>query len=625
MRRIPHAIHLLLAMGVLIGARQSGANGPTTATVNWPTVTNDPSGSRYSPLTQINRDNVTRLQVAWTYRTGDAGEGTTIECTPLVIDGVMYVTTVKTKLVALDAATGKELWKYNLYLDPPPPGKPYIRASGGVNRGVAYWSDGQPDGQRRILLGLADGRLISIDTKSGTPDPAFGKNGTLDLRKDIERDISKLPYGPTSAPLVFENLVYVGCSNSESQPSAPGDVRAFDVRTGKQAWRFHTVPRPGEFGHDTWHADQWKERGGANPWGGFTLDAQRGILFCGTGSVTPDFFGRDRKGTNLFGNCVLALDARTGKRLWHFQTTHHDLWDHDNPCPPLLATITFNGQPRDVVAQVTKTGYCFILDRLTGEPIHGVKEIPAPPSDVPGEEAHPTQPVPLKPPPLARQKFTEEDATDISEESRKYVIDKLKTMRHGGAYEPPSVRGTVTIPGFHGGATWSGASVDPATGLLYVNINEAPYISSLKERNGEYHLTGYGYFRDDKGYPAIKPPWGLLYAIDLAKGEFAWRVLLGEHPALTKKGIPQTGTESFGGTIVTAGGLVFIGGTMDEKFHAFDKSTGKLLWQTQLEAGGYATPSTYMASGKQYVVIAAGGGGKLRTKSGDSFVAFALP
>jgi quinoprotein glucose dehydrogenase len=289
-------------LGVVISARAEQAG-------EWPNVGNDKGGMRYSTLTGINKQNVKDLVVAWTYHTGDAGQGTTIECTPLVVDGAMYVTTVKTQVVALDAASGKQIWKYDPYAGP---AKPWIRASGGVNRGVAYWSDGAAGGQRRVILGAADGRIISLDASSGLPDPSFADNGTLDLRKGIDRDLSKLPYGPTSAPAVFENLVIVGCSNSETQPSAPGDIRAFDVRTGKEVWRFHTVPHPGEFGNETWQGEEWKDRGGANPWGGFTVDAQNGILFCGTGSVTPDFFGRDRKGTNLFGNCVLALDIRTG-------------------------------------------------------------------------------------------------------------------------------------------------------------------------------------------------------------------------------------------------------------------------------------------------------------------------
>jgi quinoprotein glucose dehydrogenase len=609
-------LRFLLTAVALCGNAVLAQNG------DWPNVGNDKGGMRYSTLDQINRENVTKLQVAWTYKTGDAGEGTTIECTPLVVDGVMYITTVRTKVVALDAITGNEIWKFDPYAGP---SKNWIRASGGVNRGLAHWSDGKPGGQRRILVGLSDGRLISLDAQTGLPDTRFGDSGTVDLRKGIERDISKLPYGPTSAPAVFENLVIIGCSNGEGQPAAPGDPRAFDVLTGKEVWRFHTVPRPGEAFHETWQGDSWKERGGANPWGGFTVDAENAIVFFGTGSVASDFYGKDRKGTNLYGNCTVALDARTGKRLWHFQTVHHDLWDHDIPCPPVVCTVKHNGEEIPAVAQVTKTAHCWVFHRRTGRPLFGVKEVSAPPSDVEGEEASLTQPAPLKPPPLSRRSFTEADATNISHEANAYVLKKLKEYRHGGEHEPPSTRGTVTIPGFHGGATWSGASFDPASNYLYVNSNDAPYISTLKKSGENYHLAGYGYFKDEQGYPAIKPPWGLLTAINLNTGEFAWQVPLGEFPELTAKGIPQTGTENFGGTIVTAGGLVFIGGSKDEKFHAFDKATGKLLWQYKLPAGGYATPCTYAVNGKQYVCIAAGGGGKQRTKSSDVFVTFALP
>ncbi len=606
-----------------LGGQSSGAAAPSSSpNVDWPNVGNDKGGTRYASLDQINRQNVKDLRVAWIYHTGDAGDKTTIECTPLVVDGVMYVTTVRTRVVALNAATGRPIWEFDPYAGPQ---RKWIRASGGVNRGVGWWSDGKPDGQRRILVGLADGRLISLDARSGKLNPAFGEGGIVDLRTGIERDISKLNYGPTSAPAVFENLVIVGCSNDEGMPSAPGDPRAFDVRTGKEVWRFHTIPRPGEFAGDTWKGDSWKDRGGANPWGGFTIDDKRGIIFFGTGSAASDFLGIDREGPNLFANCTLALDARTGRRLWHFQTLHHDLWDHDNPCPPVVVSVKHDGRRIDAVAQVTKTGYCFLFDLQTGEPLFGVKEVPAPPSDIPGEQASPTQPVPLKPPPFARQRVTDEDVTDRSPAARAGVLDRLRKLRHGESHIPPSIEGTALAPGFHGGATWSGASFDPTTGYLYVNSNEAPCVVTLAKDGERYRFGGYAYFYDAEGYPAIKPPWGTLNAIDLNTGEFAWRVTLGEFPELAARGIPQTGTENFGGTIVTAGGLVFIGGTKDEKFHAFDKTTGKLLWEHKLDAGGYATPCTYAAAGKQYVVIAAGGGGKPRTRPGDAFVAFALP
>jgi quinoprotein glucose dehydrogenase len=611
--------------GVAAALSASAALAARGDNLDWPNPGNDKAGTRYSTADQINRDNVKQLAVAWTYNTGDAGTGTTIECTPLVIDGVMYVTTVKTKVVALDAATGKELWKFDPYADS---GREYMKASGGVNRGVAFWSDGKPGGERRVILGASDGRVISLDAKTGRPDASFGENGELDLRAGLAGEADGRSYGPTSPPMVFENLVIVGCSTNETTPAAPGDPRAFDVRTGKEVWRFHVIPRDGEFGRDTWPAggEPWKGRGGANPWGGFTLDTETGVLFCGTGSATSDFSGIDRKGANLFANCVLALDARTGKRIWHIQTTRHDLWDHDNPCPPVLATIKQDGTERRVVAQVTKTGFCWVLDRQTGEPVFGMTEVPAAKSDIPGEHAHPTQPQPLKPPPLSKLVFTKDEVTDRTPEARQFVLEKLDVLNHGLQYMPPSERGTVIIPGFHGGATWSGASLDPTRGWLFVNTNNTPYVMQLVQRiKGRYDPAGYQYLLDQDGYPAIKPPWGLLTAIDLNTGDFAWQVPLGEFPELAAKGLRGTGTESFGGTIVTAGGLVFIGGSKDEKFHAFDSSTGELLWEYQLAAGGYATPCTYVVNGKQYVTIAAGGGGKQRTRSGDAFVTFALP
>ncbi|MGH9847025.1 MAG: pyrroloquinoline quinone-dependent dehydrogenase, partial [Blastocatellia bacterium] len=570
---------------------------------------------------------------------------TPIQCTPIVINGVMYLTTAKSKVVALDAATGKEIWKYDPYADYAP-AKIY-HAGGGVNRGVAYWASPTPRLARsgsalqgnsgkieRILMATSDGRLLSLDARTGKPDPAFGRNGAVDLREGMDRDLTGLTYGATAPPAIFEDMAIVGFSVGEGpQPSAPGDVRAFDVRTGRQLWRFHTVPRPGEVGHDTWVGDGWRNRGGANPWSGVNVDSKRGWVFVATGSAAFDFYGGDRHGDNLFANCVIALDARTGKRLWHYQIVKHDVWDYDNPAPPMLVTVLqnggHNGKRVDAVAQVTKIGYVYLLDRVTGKPLFGVVEKQVPASDIPGEKLATTQVLPAKPPALVPQAFTEEMATDISKEAREYVLARLKTLRHGAIFTPQTLTGTVVLPGLHGGFSWAGASFDPETGTLYANTNNIPRVMNLKPADPgqgySYRISGYDRFNDAEGYPAVKPPWGTLNSVDLNRGEIRWQKALGEFAELTKRGIPPTGTENLGGTIVTAGGLVFVGATKDEKFRAFDKTTGKVLWETTLPAAGYATPATFEVKGKQFVVIAAGGGGKLATKAGDEFVAFALP
>jgi quinoprotein glucose dehydrogenase len=590
---------------------------------DWPNVGGDKGCTRYSELDQINRRNVADLRVAWVFHTGDAGKDTTIECTPVVIGGVMYVTTVKSKVVALDAANGRALWLYDPYagvnIRQP-------RASNGVNRGVAFWSS---EGQARILLGASDGRLISLDAKTGRPDAAFGVSGIVDLRAGMEGDLDGVNYGPTSAPVIYKDIVILGFSCPEGGRPAPGDPRAFDVRTGRELWRFHTIPRPGEVGNETWEGDSWKRAGAANNWGGSSVDEKRGWVFMGTGSASPDFYGGDRKGDNLFANCTLCLDARTGRRLWHFQTVRHDLWDHDLPTYPNLVTVRHNGRKLDAVAQVSKTGYVYLFNRKTGVPLFPIEDRPVPVSDIPGEQAARSQPFPIKPPPFSRQFVGTADLTDISPEAHEEVLHRFRSYRAGPTCTPPSTAGTVVVPGFHGGATWSGASFDPHTGILYVNSNEQPNVTRMLEQEEgsreAYAPNGYNRFLDKNGYPAIKPPWGLLNAIDLNEGKILWQVPLGEYPELKARGIPPTGTENFGGTIVTAGGLVFIGGSKHEMFHAFDKKSGKLLWQSKLDAGGYATPCTYMVKGRQYVVIAAGGGGKLGTASGDAFVAFALP
>jgi len=624
MRSSVLAASILLAIaGHAVGQARPGGD--------WPRVGNDPGGMRYSELDQIHRGNVARLKPAWTYHTGEleGRTGKTIECTPIVVEGVMYLTTAYLRVVALDAATGAERWQFDPLKDHPFEHQPM---SGGVNRGCAFWSDGNAGGDRRIIHGMSDGRLFSLDAATGKLDLKFGDGGIRNMRKELELEVASAGYGPTSAPVIWKDTIIVGFSCGEGPGlAAPGDIRAFDVRTGAEVWRFRTVPRPGEVGHETWQGDSWKGRGGANAWGGLSVDADRGMVFAGLGSAAFDFYGGDRPGENLFANCTIALDAKTGQRRWHYQTVRHDLWDHDLPVHPNLVTVKRDGKPVDAVAQVTKTGHVFLFDRETGRPLFEIREQPVPASDVPGERAWPTQPIPVKPPPFSAQFLDETNVTDIGEANRASVLARLRTVRGGPAFNPPSRQGTVVIPGFHGGVNWSGAAFDPTSGRLFVNSNNVPNILTLvdskpgdRPKNGPFGHAGYQQFLDHEGYPAIKPPWGVLSAIDLNTGAIAWQVPLGEHVELTARGIPRTGTETFGGPIATAGGLVFIAGTKDERIHAFDNQTGRLLWEHSLPAGGYATPSTYQVDGRQYVVIAAGGAGKLKTKAGDAFVAFRL-
>ena len=594
---------------------------PSAPDREWRVYGGNAAGTKYSPLDQINRTNVKKLRVAWTYHTGDSRlkPATTIECNPLVVRGVMYLTTAQLKVCALEAGTGKPLWQFDPF-EGMEEDKPR-----GVNRGVAYWEDGN---DQRILF-VARARLFALEARTGKPVPGFGQSGSVDLRFGLGRDISQLTYDVTSPGLVFKNLIILGSMCGEGpEPTAPGHIRAFDVRTGVMTWIFHTIPRPGEVGSETWPGNSWRTTGGANDWGGFTLDEKRGWVFASTGCAAFDFYGGQRPGQNLFGNCVLALDAATGKRIWHYQVVHHDLWDRDLPCPPALVTLNRDGKQVDAVVQPTKFGQLFVLDRLTGTPLFPIEERPVPASDVPGEQAWPTQQQVLKPSPYTRQEFTEDDITNISPEAHAAVLETFQKSRHG-TWQPPSLQGTVVFPGFDGGSNWGGGSFDPATGLYYINSHDEPWIMTLVPAPDgagyPYTHTGYNHFVDPEGYAAIKPPWGQLTAFDLGKGEIAWQVVLGEFRELTARGIPPTGTQNIGGSIVTAGGIVFIGSTQDEMFRAFDKTNGKLLWQAQLPAGGYATPSTYEAGGKQYVVVAAGGGGKPRTRSGDAYVAFALP
>lgn len=584
--------------------------------------------NRYSPLDQISTANVQQLRVAWTHNTGDKMDRprTTIECTPIVVDGVMYITTPLLKLRALDARSGRLLWNFDPFARIPEFSNPGAESIRGVNRGVTYW---QGDREKRIFS-TAGPYLFCLDANTGTLIPSFGKNGTVDLREGLGRDVSELLYDVTTPGVIYKNLIILGSEVDEGpEPAAPGHVRAFDVSTGRQMWIFHTIPQPGEFGHEHWQGDSWKTTGGVNDWGGLSLDEKRGWVFLAVGSAAFDFYGGQRLGSNLFANSIVALEARTGRRIWHYQVVHHDLWDRDVCCPPNLVTVEHQGRKIDAVAQTTKFSLIFLLDRETGKPLFPVEERPVPASDVPGEKAWPTQPFPSKPPPLTRMVFSEDEVTNISPEAHAYVLEKFRKLRSGNTWTPPSQQGTIIFPGFDGGTNWGGGSFDPATGWLYVNTHDEPWVLTLVPAKAgagyPYGHTGYNRFLDADGYAAIKPPWGQLAAVDLNKGEVVWQVPLGEFKELTARGIPPTGTQNIGGSLVTAGGLVFIGATQDEKFRAFDKANGKVLWEAQLPAGGYASPSSYELDGKQYVVIAAGGGGKPRTKAGDAFVAFALP
>jgi len=673
----------------------------------WGVYGGSPDSIRFSSLDQINRDNVARLAVAWTYDTGDAFRDSEMECNPIVVDGVLYATTPKLRLIALDAATGKLRWSF----DPQQNQRSFGKAR---NRGVTYWAAGA---DRRIFL-PASHWLYALDAATGAPVKSFGENGRVDLRAGLGRPLEEMSISATTPGIVYKDLLIMGSIVSETLPASPGDIRAYDARTGKIRWTFHTIPHPGEFGYDTWPKDAWQYIGAANNWAGMSLDISRGLVFVPTGSAAFDFYGANRKGDDLFANTLLALNAETGERVWHFQAVRHDLWDRDFPAPPNLVTVRRGGAPVDAVAQISKSGHVFLFERATGKPLFPIEERAVPPSTVEGELAAARQQLPTKPPPFARQSFTEDMVTNRTPEAHAAVLTRLRQVRSAGQFVPPSLEGSVVFPGFDGGAEWGGAAFDPSSGWLYVNANEMPWILRLVEKPGDattgrglynarcagchrpdmqgsppefpaladiakrrtreqiaaiirqgsgrmpafaqlpsdalaaiiayisrgidlpvtsvpqngpwpieqkYTSDGYNKFLDPDGYPAVEPPWGTLNAIDLNKGEIAWKIHFGEYPELAAKGAATTGSENYGGPVVTAGGLLFIGATIrDHKFRAYDKATGKLLWETTLPAAGIATPATYEVDGRQYVVIAAGGG-KWGAPSGSSYIAFALP
>ena len=606
------------------------------AQIGWPNYGYDTGNGRFSPLRQISPSNVAGLRRAWTYHTGEkpavAGprgqRQVAFESTPLVVNGVLYFSTPSNRVIALDSSTGAELWKFE-----PKPGlqgplKPH------AHRGVAYW---RGDGKTppRILCGTSDGRLIALNARTGKPVPGFGDEGELNLRAGVADRFPKATYAVTSPPVVYEDMVITGAEVPESPGQGPsGDIRAWDARSGKLLWTFHTVPRTGEPGVETWEGASTKDRTGANVWTGLTVDRDRGMVYLAIGSPAYDFYGGDRKGANLYGNCLVALNARTGARQWYFQFVHHDIWDYDPPAPPALVTVTRNGRRIPAVVEVTKMGLVYILDRRDGKPIFRVEERAVPQSDVPGEAPWPTQPFPLKPPPLSRTSMTANDLTEVTPESHKYCADLFAGLTNKGMFTPYLTRPTVVFPGTLGGATWSGVSYNPGLGYVFVNTNEVGAIGQMVEQSKAsdpaWRRTNpageYARFWDANLWPCQKPPWGLLTAVDINNGEIAWRIPLGTNEELERLGVHKTGALNIGGSIATASGLIFIAATSDSRFRAFDARNGNELWSAPIDGAGHATPATYEGrNGRQYVVIAAGGGGFFGSEPSDALIAFTLP
>ena len=688
----------------------------------------DAASTSYSPLEQINTENVSTLQVAWTFDPNDSQDGARFngsQCNPIVIDDVMYVASVQRTIFALEASTGKKIWSF----DPFNGGR-----GGGSFRGVTYWQDGK---DKRILFTAGD-NLFALDATSGKPITTFGKDGKVSMNIGIRDDSSRISIKPTSPGIIYKNLIIIGNEVSELYGAQPGYIRAYNVVTGKLQWTFHTIPLPGEYGYDTWPKDAYKYAGGANCWGGMSLDEDRGMVFLGTGSPTYDFYGADRKGINLFGNCIIALDAGTGERKWHFQTIHHDLWDYDLPSPPNLITVTKDGKRIDAVAQTSKVGFLYVLNRETGEPIYPIEERPVPASDVPGEHAWPTQPYVITPKPYAKQFITADQLSNLSPRAHDSAVALFKGMRYEGLFTPPSVKGTFVYPGTIGGSEWGGAAYDPESSVIYLKSNESPEISklvkiekddnksnannpargrelymtycavchkadlkgeepmypslaSVKTRlteqqaltriregagkmppfkqilNGKeqaivdflfdkirreqkdvdvdemkrnlsmladsndrktidtndiyINATAYAIMKDIDNHPFIQPPWATLNAIDLNTGEYVWTVPAGNSDSLQRGGAP-TGATGSPGPIVTKGGLIFLGGSRDKRMQAYDKKTGKVLWDIKLPGNSSSTPSTFMSKGKQYIAVSVGGS---KEHPAGSVITFALP
>jgi quinoprotein glucose dehydrogenase len=577
--------------------------------------------AQYSALGQINRSNVNRLEVAWVYPTGD---GRKYVFNPLVVDDLVFVLAKNNSIVALHAATGKEVWTHAS-----PPGTNII-----TDRGINYWES--KDRSDRRLLFASNHVLRAIDARTGKPILTFGKDGGVDLKEGLGRDVGTLRLVQSTTPgKVFENLLILGSATNQGYGSAPGDIRAFDVRSGVLVWTFHTIPHPGEFGYDTWPKDAWKTVGGANVWGEFSIDEKRAIVYAPTASPKYNFYGADRTGANLFGDCLLALDARTGKRIWHFQTVHHDIWDSDDATAPKLLTLRHNGHNVDVVAEVSKQGFVWVFNRVTGEPLWPIEERPVPQTDMPGEQTWPTQPFPTMPPPFARQKFTVDDLSPfLDDQERARFREELLGARNEGLYTPPGLRNTVQMPGNNGGANWGGAAVNPSNGALYVVSKDLPAMLQLvRDRAAPpdvvRYTSGFGFMIASSGLSPIAPPWSSLTAYDLNAGTIQWRIPLGEVPELAAKGIKNTGSHyPKVGPVVTAGGLIFTG-TRDRKVRALDVDTGKTLWEKELDAALEGMPAVYEIGGREYIVFCAAAQVELlparQTNVPGAYVALALP
>ncbi len=712
----------------------STAMKPEVERSDWPVYGGQSAGDHYSALRQINRENVGKLKVAWTFDTEEKGG---LQTNPLIVGETLYACTPSQKVIALEGATGRKLWSFNAGT-----------LGGQPKRGLSYWTDGA----HSILFAGLLHELYALDPVTGKPIASFGDGGRIDLRKGLaETDASQNLQAQsflamTSPGVIYKDMIIVGFRAPETQPALHGDIRAYDVHTGALRWSFHTIPHPGEPGYETWPEEAWKTTGAANDWAGMALDERRGIVYAPTGSAVNDFYGGDRTGNDLYADTLLALDANTGRRIWHFQGVHHDIWDRDFPSPPSLVTVQSQGHTVDAVAQTTKQGFLFLFDRVTGSPLFPIEERSFPASTVPGEQTSSTQPVPALPAPYARQLLTAEMLTTRTPEAHVWALAQFKTFRSAGQFIPLGVDvQTVVFPGFDGGAEWGGSAVDPKTGVIYVNANdlawtgeltenkpgggvgstvyqsqcsvchgaerkgsppafpslvgvgqrlpdatiaalvhqgkgrmpafpniEGPRLTALvqylkkggdegasssaassdsskreveavkreaegvkrevestpspTEKAARYRFTGYKRFLDPDGFPAVAPPWGTLNAIDLNTGRYLWKVALGAYPELAAQRMKDTGSENYGGPIVTAGGVVFIGATTyDRKLRAFDSSTGALLWSADLPYAGNATPATYMIGGRQYVVIAASGQRDPKGPQGAAYVAFALP